>query len=55
MLATERRRFDDLVDAASPDVDAAIGLRAALDAFEKARRASRALAGPRPTSAVVAR
>jgi len=55
MLATERRRFDDLVDAASPDVDAAIGLRAALDAFEKARRASRALAVPRRTDAVVAR
>lgn len=53
LLATERRRFDDLVDAASPDIDAAIGLRAALDAFEKARRASRALAGPRLTSADV--
>jgi hypothetical protein len=55
LLASQRRRFDDLVDAASPDIDAAIGLRAALDAFEKARRASRALAGPRPTSADVPR
>jgi energy-coupling factor transporter ATP-binding protein EcfA2 len=55
LLASERRRFDDLVDAASPDVDAAIGLRAALDAYEKARRASRALAGPRPVSADVPR
>ena len=51
LLATERRRFDDLVDGASPDVDAPIGLRAALDAFEKARRASRSLAGPRPVGA----
>ncbi len=55
LLATERRRFDDLVDAGSPDVDAAIGLRAALDAFEKARRASRALTGPRPAGADVRR
>jgi hypothetical protein len=55
LLAGERRRFDDLVDAASPDVDAAIGLRAALDAFEKARRASRALAGPPPAGAAVPR
>ena len=55
LLATERRRFDDLVDAASPDVDAAIGLRAALDGFEKARRASRALARPRSTGVDVAR
>lgn len=55
LLASQRRRFDDLVDASSPDVDAAIGLRAALDAFEKARRASRALAGPRPASVGVPR
>lgn len=55
LLASERRRFDDLVDTASPDVDAAIGLRAVLDAFEKARRASRALAAPRPATVDVAR
>lgn len=55
LLASERRRFDDLVDTSSPEVDAAIGLRAALDAFEKARRASRALAGPRPASVDVLR
>jgi energy-coupling factor transporter ATP-binding protein EcfA2 len=52
LLAVERNRFGALVDAAAPDAGAALGLRAALDAFEQARRASRALTRPgaRPPS-----
>ncbi|HEY0700870.1 MAG TPA: ABC transporter, partial [Micromonospora sp.] len=55
LLATERRPFDELVDAASPDAGAAIGLRAALDEFERARRATPSLTGPRPAGADVRR
>jgi energy-coupling factor transporter ATP-binding protein EcfA2 len=52
LLAVERNRFGALVDAAAPDAGAALALRAALDAFEQARRASRALTRPgaRPPS-----
>ncbi len=46
LLETERARFVDLVHAASPDRDAALGLRAGLETFEKARRASRSLTRP---------
>jgi energy-coupling factor transporter ATP-binding protein EcfA2 len=46
LLAAERGRFTAIVDIASPDADAALTLRAALDAFERARRASRALTRP---------
>ncbi|MFN8074334.1 MAG: hypothetical protein U0Q15_02800 [Kineosporiaceae bacterium] len=44
LLAAERQRFTDLVDAAAPEVDAAVGLRAALDTFERARRGARSVA-----------
>jgi energy-coupling factor transporter ATP-binding protein EcfA2 len=41
LLLTSRGRFDVLVEAAAPDTDAAVGLRASLEAFEKSRRAQR--------------
>jgi hypothetical protein len=41
LLATERGRFVEMVEGVAPDVDAGIGLRASLDAFERARHASR--------------
>jgi hypothetical protein len=46
LLAAEQGRFDALVDAASPAPDAAVALRAALEEFERARRASRAMTRP---------
>jgi energy-coupling factor transporter ATP-binding protein EcfA2 len=46
LLAAERDRFTALVDGASPEAGAAVGLRAALDEFEGARKASRALTAP---------
>ena len=46
LLASERNRFRRLVDAAAPDADAALTLRAVLDDFEQARRAARALLRP---------
>jgi energy-coupling factor transporter ATP-binding protein EcfA2 len=46
LLAKERDRFGEIVGRASPDADAALALRAALDAFEQARRAARALTRP---------
>jgi energy-coupling factor transporter ATP-binding protein EcfA2 len=50
LLEVERQRFIEIVDGASPDLGAAAGLRAALDAFERARRASRALIRPGSTA-----
>jgi hypothetical protein len=46
LFAGERGRFGEMVDAAAPDADAALGLRASLDVFEQARRAARALIRP---------
>jgi hypothetical protein len=46
LLAGERERFTALVDAASPEPGAGVALRASLDVFEDARRASRALTRP---------
>jgi hypothetical protein len=42
LLAAERARFTGLVDGAAPDPGTAVALRAALEAFENARRAGRA-------------
>ena len=46
LLESERRRFCDLVDAASPNAEAALGLRAALSSFERARHEARSLTRP---------
>jgi hypothetical protein len=46
LLEIERARFVEIVDAAAPDPDSGVGLRAALDGFERARRASRSLTRP---------
>jgi energy-coupling factor transporter ATP-binding protein EcfA2 len=46
LLAAELDRFTSLVDASSPEAGAAVGLRAALEEFEQARKASRALTRP---------
>jgi energy-coupling factor transporter ATP-binding protein EcfA2 len=46
LLGPERARFEQLVASSSPDADAAVALRAALDGFEAARRASRTLTRP---------
>ncbi|HST84204.1 MAG TPA: hypothetical protein VLL08_20885 [Kineosporiaceae bacterium] len=46
LLETERNRFVEVVDAVAPAVDSSVGLRAALDEFERARRASRSLTRP---------
>jgi energy-coupling factor transporter ATP-binding protein EcfA2 len=46
LLAPERARFEDLVATSSPSAAAALEVRAALDGFEAARRASRALTRP---------
>jgi hypothetical protein len=46
LLEVERGRFIEIVDAAAPDVEAGVSLRAALDTFERARRASRSLTRP---------
>ena len=49
LLAPEQGRFDAVVAAAAPDAGAGVALRAALDDFERARRASRALTRPGAT------
>jgi hypothetical protein len=41
LLRRERDRFAALVDASAPSPDAALSLRAALEDFEQARRATR--------------
>jgi energy-coupling factor transporter ATP-binding protein EcfA2 len=46
LLEAERDRFLEIVDAAVPELDAGVGLRAALEEFERARRASRSLTRP---------
>ena len=46
LLEAERGRFAEIVDAAAPAADAGVGLRAALDAFERARRVSRSMTRP---------
>ena len=46
LLAPERARFEDLVATSSPSGAAAVEVRAALDGFEAARRASRTLTRP---------
>ena len=46
LLEIERNRFVEIVDAAAPDAGAGVGLRSALDGFERARRASRSLTRP---------
>src|SRR5919199_915409 len=46
LLAPERARFEDLVASSSPSAAAAVEVRGALDGFEAARRASRALTRP---------
>jgi hypothetical protein len=46
LLEIERGRFDEIVDAVAPEPDAGVGLRATLERFEKARRASRSLTRP---------
>jgi hypothetical protein len=43
LLTAERERFAELVDAASPEPDAALSLRTELSVFERARKESRAL------------
>ncbi len=49
LLLPERARFDDLVAAVAPDARSALALRAALEEFETARRASRTLTRPGAT------
>jgi energy-coupling factor transporter ATP-binding protein EcfA2 len=46
LLEIERGRFTELVDAAMPELEAGVGLRAELDRFERARRATRKLTRP---------
>ncbi len=46
LLEAERARFVEIVDAVAPQPDAGVGLRAALEQFEQARRASRSLTRP---------
>jgi hypothetical protein len=46
LLRGERDRFAAVVDAAAPEPDAALTLRAALEGFEQARRANRGSTRP---------